>query len=310
MNIEILLATCNGEKYLEEQIDSILNQSFTDWNLIIRDDKSEDKTLQIIEKYIKKYPQKIFLIQDIESNFRLGAAQNFSKLLKYSSADYILFSDQDDIWLENKIKDSLEHMWNLESSNGKTLPILIHTDLSIVNTNLELIHPSYWQHQYLDPQRSALNHFLVRNLITGCTVIVNRALKNLAVPIPDTAYMHDWWLALVASAFGKISYLSEPTILYRQHSANEVGAQSKGIKHIINRFFKSQASRIYFSKTFIQSQAFLKNYNHLLAPEQSQLVSEYIKLNQLTWFQKRKYLFQCNCLDVELLRKIFILRCI
>jgi glycosyltransferase involved in cell wall biosynthesis len=310
MNVEILLATYNGEKYLEEQIDSILNQSFIDWNLVIRDDKSEDKTLHIIEKYVQKYPQKIFLIQDGESNSRLGASQNFSKLLKHSSADYILFSDQDDIWLSNKIKDSLEHMWDLESSWGKTLPILVHTDLSIVSRNLELIHPSYWQHQYLDPQRSNLNHFLVRNLITGCTILVNRALKNLAIPVPDAAYMHDWWLALVATAFGKISYLSESTILYRQHTSNEVGAQSKSFKDIISRFFESQRSKLYFQKTFKQSHIFLERYSSLLTPEQSELISEYIKLEKLTWLQKRKYLLQCNCLDVELLRKVFILRCI
>jgi glycosyltransferase involved in cell wall biosynthesis len=307
MNVDIVLATYNGDKYLEEQIDSILGQTFVDWNLIIRDDKSEDKTLQIIKKYVQKYPKKIFLIQDDEADSRLGASQNFSKLLKYSSAEYILFSDQDDIWLDNKIKYSLEHMWNLESSKGKALPILIHTDLSIVKANLELIHPSYWQHQYLDPQRSELNHFLVRNLITGCTVVVNRALKNLAIPVPDAAYMHDWWLALVAAAFGEISYLPESTILYRQHTSNEVGAQSKGLKDIISRFFQSRRSNLYFLKTFKQSQIFLERYSYLLTPEKYKLISEYVNLEKLNWLQKRKYLFQCNCWDVELLRKIFIL---
>ena len=307
MTTEILLATYNGEKYLEEQIDSIFSQTYTKWNLIIRDDESEDNTLQIIQKYIKKYPQKILLISGDYHKSRLGASQNFSTLLKYSTADYIFFSDQDDIWLKNKVRNSIELMRKLESSYGNTLPILIHTDLNVVNARLDCIHSSYWQQQHLDPVKSDLKHFLVRNLVTGCTVLINRSLRDLAIPIPVSAYMHDWWLALIATSFGKISYLPKSTVLYRQHTSNEVGAQSKRFKDIVSRLLRPR-SKNYFSKTYIQAQAFAEHFGYLLNSEQSTLISEYIRLDKLNWLEKRHYALQQNFWDIELLRKLFVLR--
>ena len=135
--IDILLATYNGESYLSSQLDSIINQSCDNWKILIRDDGSKDRTLEIIEWYTKKYNNQIFLIEDEKKN--LGVCGNFSELLNHSHADYAMFCDQDDIWFKNKIKITFQKMKEMENTYGSDCPILVHTDLMVVDKNLEKI---------------------------------------------------------------------------------------------------------------------------------------------------------------------------
>jgi len=223
--IDILLATYNGEKFISEQIKSIINQTYIDWKLIIHDDGSTDDTVKIIKRIQAKYPNKIKLIND---QLCFGRAKsNFEHLLKLSSSKYIMFCDQDDVWKKNKIQLTLNKLLDLEKLN-KNQPILVHTDLSVVDSKLNLINQSMWSLQKTNPKWSKqLNISLVQNSVTGCTIIMNQYAKEISLPIPKNAIMHDWWILLsVLKHNGTVDFLNISTIKYRQHNFNEVGAES------------------------------------------------------------------------------------
>lgn len=230
IKIDILLATYNGEKYIAEQIDSIMNQTYKDWNLIIRDDGSTDNTTKIIEEYKRLYPSKITLLKNNDKN--LGASMNFSKLVEYSNADYIMFCDQDDIWQSDKIKTTFNEMKRLENSQNNKIPLMVFSDLTIVDENLNIIAKSFWNSQKLDPIISqSLYKILAQNVVTGCTIMINKKAAKQFFPIPTKYILHDHWVAINICKFGKASYIDRSLIYYRQHSNNELGAINIGYKY-------------------------------------------------------------------------------
>ena len=221
--ISICMATYNGEQFLRQQLDSIFAQSNQDWQLLVRDDGSDDNTVHIIEDYAGRLPGKIKLITD--NGNHLGANLNFGKLLEHADAEYIMFSDQDDVWLPNKIELTLNAMKAAEQIYPDK-PILVHTDLQVMDSRLNVIADSMWRYQRLFPEvGDNLNMIMTHNVVTGCTVMINKKARAVSIPIPKEAILYDWWIALNVCKHGKIVYLSIPSILYRQHSDNQVGAQ-------------------------------------------------------------------------------------
>jgi len=216
----ILLSTYNGEKYLGAQLDSLIAQTTQDWIMLIRDDGSSDNTVSIIKQYCERDSRFIF-IKDYAGNVRVQ--QSFSLLMQQAlnrSEPFIFFCDQDDVWLPNKLSLQI----NLLKENNGT-PTLVHSDLRVVDSQLKTIHPSYLAYEKLARNTEfPLKTLLVNNYITGCTIGMNRALLTLAYPIPEHAFMHDWWCALCAAATGHIAFIAEPTILYRQHQQNTIGS--------------------------------------------------------------------------------------
>ena len=231
-SIDILLSTYNSEKHLEEQIDSIFNQTFTQWNLIIRDDGSIDGTLAYLNGLQAKYPDKIKLFVDNEN---VGVIKSFEYLLTYSKASYIMFCDHDDVWLPNKIETTFSKMQELENE-FPNLPILVHTDLTVVDKNFQIIHDSFWKFSKLDPKLlSNFDYLGVCNGITGCTMLMNRKAIDISLPISPNATMHDSWVGLCVSKLGKVGYVEDSTILYRQHEFNQIGAtEIKGTLNYVN----------------------------------------------------------------------------
>lgn len=214
--IAILLSTYNGEKYLSSQIESIRKQSINNWKLYIRDDGSSDSTTNIIKKYINLDKRIFFLNQDKTSNE--GVVNSFFELLIKVNARYYMFCDQDDVWDRKKIEKSLNRMKQLEGISA--IPTCVFSSLEVVDNNLN--------HKNYSPLRVWTDtvSLLFANCVTGCTIIINRELKdNLFLNKLDISkvWMHDWWIALVASVVGKLDYLDSPTIKYRQHGGNVVG---------------------------------------------------------------------------------------
>jgi len=231
-NISICLATYNGEKYLNQQVDSIFAQSNQDWQLLIQDDGSSDNTISIIEDYMARFPDRIRLITKKEC--RLGASLNFGRLLEYTDTEYIMFSDQDDIWLPNKIELTLNVMKATEQLYPDK-PVLVHTDLKVIDADSNTISDSMWSYQKLSPQiGNNLNKITAQNVVTGCAMMINRKAKAVAIPIPREAIMHDWWIAIKVAKHGKIAYVSTPSILYRQHPGNEIGPKRAQKINILN----------------------------------------------------------------------------
>ncbi|ORX22216.1 glycosyl transferase family 2 [Thermoanaerobacterium sp. PSU-2] len=299
--LDIILSTYNGEKYLKEQIESILNQTYKDWRLLIRDDGSCDRTLDIIEEYIKKFNGKIYFIND--SDKHLGASMSFFNLLKYSTADYIMFCDQDDVWLPNKIEITLNEMQNSEKFYPDK-PVLIHSNLKVVNVGLKIIDESFWKYQKLNPNLKRLNNLLIQNNVTGCTVMINRKLKDLLGTVLSNAIMHDWWLALVASSFGVVEYIDKPLILYRQHGANDTGAKRYKISYFINRSLKYDKAVKTINKIINQGKEFYSIYGNMLAKEQKDIVYNFITLFEVGKFKRIYRIFKYKFFKYGFLRNL------
>lgn len=219
MRVAVLLSTYNGDKYLETQLDSLLNQDFKTFTVYIRDDGSTDMTLSIIERYINLYPDFIKLIR----GGNIGVFRSFMSLLEEIEADYYMFCDQDDYWLENKISLSLKKIKELELQSPKK-PAIVFTDLKLVDTHLNVFSESAWKVSKTIPDL-ALQFLNVTCPMAGCTMLFNKFARDVSIPVSDKGWVHDYWVALcVAKEKGSvIGYVEEPLILYRQHGANVIG---------------------------------------------------------------------------------------
>ena len=242
MKVQILMPTYNAEKFITKQIETILKQTYKDFQLLICDDGSNDNTVNIIESFISR-DNRIVLIKN-ESN--LGYVKNYEKLLSLSTADYIFFSDHDDIWLENKIEDSL----NLLIKDNTDL---VFTDLTLITDDEQLIHNSYFKMMGLNYNRvnqDFLNH---TNICAGCTMGITKSLRDKVLPFKPEVKYHDQILCYLASINKGMSFLNKPTILYRQHSDNYLGAKTitGHIKHFSKINGKSYNSYLDFRKWVI-----------------------------------------------------------
>lgn len=234
--IAVLLATYNGEKYLEPQIKSIMNQSYKNFICYVHDDGSKDNTKKILEKYKKDYFDK-FVILDGPSQH--GSRDNFFYLLKNVEADYYFFADQDDYWYENKIEIMIQAIKEKEQNNR---PIYAFCDLEVVNDNLELIADSYMHYTGRAKKIFSPEYLFHRNYAPGCASVINKELRNLMIcnkNIYSQTEMHDWWGMLIASCFGEIYYVNKSLIKYRQHGNNVLGAQKyislEKLKKVVNK---------------------------------------------------------------------------
>lgn len=283
--VDVLLAAYNGFPFIACQVESILAQNHKNIHVIVRDDMSTDSTKRVLETYAHEYPEKITLLP---SDTQLGVKGNFSCLMHHSKANYIMFADQDDIWEENKVCKTLEAMKDLEKTHSSCTPLLVHTDLKVVDRDLNVLCPSFWQYLKIDPLKGhTLNRLLMQNVVTGCTTLINRPLLDLAAPIPEGSVMHDWWLALVAAAFGKIEAVSKSTMLYRQHGNNTLGAQ----KFLSYNYVKQGISRIWTPDAGKQAQAneMLMRYAGRLSKYQYKMLKAYKKLSR-AYFPKKAFL--------------------
>ena len=216
--IDILLASYNGEKYIQEQIESILKQTYTNFRLLISDDCSTDKTREILEEYQKKDSRITVFFQ--EKN--LGYIRNFEFLLKQIKNEYYMLSDQDDVWLPNKVEKSLEFLQKNDAD-------FVFGDLTVVNQDLKTIYPSFGDFMQLNKKIEKYINTnklcYLYNCITGCTIIAKSNLLDKILPLPTKSkYVpHDYWIGLISSLYGKTAYMTEKYILYRQHGNNQIG---------------------------------------------------------------------------------------
>ena len=230
--IDIALAVFNGESYLEPLIESVFAQTRTDFILSICDDGSTDATLEIVAAAARAHPGRVRLFA---CDGHVGPAANFSRLLARLDGDITLLCDQDDLWLSDKVETTVRAMARLEAQWGAATPLLVHTDLSVVASDLRMIDPSLARYQRLDPASSLLRQLLLGNVVTGCTLAMNRALRERVLPVPAQASMHDHWIALVASVLGRTAYVPRATLLYRQHDGNVIGAAGWSMRAIARR---------------------------------------------------------------------------
>lgn len=277
--VRILLAAYNGEKYIGQMIESILDQDFQDWQLVLSDDQSRDGTLSILEDYAKRYPDRII---HYRSGLHFGNAQgHFLHLLsRFADAPYIMFCDQDDVWHKEKVSGTLKKMKEIEEPS---VPAVVHTDLRVVDGQLRELAPSFLAYSGLSGNRLELKHLLVQNVVTGCTMMVNRPLAELAnAHRPEGAVlMHDWWLAMIGAALGKTGFWDQATIDYRQHGGNTVGAKdARSISYIMKKI-RNDGVRKAMEDTYAQAEVFLETFGERMTPEQRKTVADYAALKHM-----------------------------
>lgn len=235
--VAILMAAYNAEKYISEQIDSILTQTSSDWTLYIRNDGSTDDTQRIIDKYVSANPNKIIQIDRGGAN--LGCNKNFYRLLESVDADYYMFSDADDVWLPEKVERALNKIKSYESQ-FINMPILVHNDMIICDSNLNIIAPSLWEKEKLNPERfHSFSMLLVAPNVGGATSIFNSISKKYIFPVPsDNRIYFDHWISLTTAKHGKIFADKFPALKYRQHENQQCGIQDSHGDGIISNLYK------------------------------------------------------------------------
>lgn len=268
--IAILMSTYNGGHYLEDQIKSIINQTNHDWHLYIRDDGSSDNTTDIIQKYSTEHNNITFINEENINN--IGVVASFLSLLKNTNADYYMFCDQDDIWLKDKVEVSLQKMLKEDSS----IPLCAFSELKVVNADLKEIRLMNNTNVWFD-----FIHLLFGNCVTGCTMMINQTLKS-KIRITDTdiskIYMHDWWIALFASAFGKLLYIDNPTILYRQHESNVEGSKENTPTRLIKRTFNMKNEESGMISIFTMDKEFRRLFGSQLSGINKDYLNKYTDL--------------------------------
>ncbi|MBV8465906.1 MAG: glycosyltransferase family 2 protein [Burkholderiales bacterium] len=282
MTVDILLATYNGAKFLSGQLASIAAQTHGDWRLIARDDGSSDGTVEILKDFAGRYPERVRLLAN-DRDGPGGASANFGAMLDEVDADYVLFADQDDEWLPNKIAVLWAEMRRIEAAHAGC-PVLVHSDLVVTDSVLRTDASSFWSHMGLDPRAGAsFKRLMLENCVTGCASMINRQLIERARPIPAEAIMHDWWLALVASAFGVIGVVDTPTVRYRQHANNAVGARAASLPALMGSGIRQGwlTIRVSLACKRAQASSFLARYRDVLDPVQRETAEAFIALPQL-----------------------------
>lgn len=281
--IDILLATYNGEKYIEELLESIFSQSFKKFRLLICDDCSNDKTYSILKEYEKKDDR----IKLYKNNRNLGSDETFEFLLSRVESDFFMIADQDDIWLSDKIEKSLRKL--LENNSD-----LVFTDLEVVDKDLNLIYESFnkkmgYEYKIKKYINDGYKLEILSNVITGCTILAKKEWIEKILPIPKNInILYDYWIGLVISLNGKISYLPEATIKYRQHENNQVGARKytdtlntfdELRNHLINLRLKN-------FETFIQREEI---FNEIERHNNIQILKYYKFIKDKKYFCFREY---------------------
>lgn len=300
--VSIVMATYNGEKYIEEQIESILSSTYQDFELYIFDDGSKDSTMTILNNYQKQYPDKINISQN-QTN--LGVTHNFLYAINRTTADYIMLCDQDDVWKKDKIARTLKRMRQMEVQFEKELPIAVFTDAHVVDSNLNMIHESFFLSGRLNPRLTDLSHLLMENKLIGCTVMINAALRKVLQSscLPQKAKLHDGWLGLIASSLGKIGFIKEPTLLYRQHEANLVGNRNF-LSYVLNRISNMREQKRALLELQIQAGEFAQLYQNLIEQNKLELILRFSKLNQESFLGRRILIIRNRYLKSGIIRNI------
>ncbi|MFL1676655.1 glycosyltransferase family 2 protein [Paenibacillus dendritiformis] len=301
--VQVLLSAYNGELYITEQIQSILRQSYPHISILVRDDGSSDRTVELLQPFIEAYPDRIQLI----GGSNIGVVASFFELLRQSDpqADYFCFCDQDDVWLDHKI-ESAQRL--LKTYSGKE-PAMVFTATELTDNHLQ--KQGLWPKAPSKPP--SFYNALIQNIAVGATITINKAARDLFLNFSSVDHhkviMHDWWFYLIVSAFGHVVYDSDPSMLYRQHGNNVIGGSNSPLSKV------QQKLRSYLKhkgKHFLHHQAeeFYKVYGQLLDGEKKDQLEMFLAprkqlLRKLKFLRKSK-LYRQSVLEQWLFRILIV----
>jgi len=275
--ITVLMGTFNGEKYVGEQLDSLLGQTMLPDRILIHDDRSTDATSTILKEYRSAHPGLIDVVVNEENSG--GSGRNFMSMMTVVRDDYLMLCDQDDVWLPDKVQKSYEKMTQMEAQWGADVPCLMHSDLRVVDEDLTPEASSFRESTFANYDRTTLRDQLIQNTATGCTIMYNRALADFVTRTPNDMVMHDWWISLIAAAFGHMGHIDDCTILYRQHNENQIGVTDmRTWRYKFMRFFNPDQVKADIAKTYPQARQFLDFFADRLDPAQIKLLQDYCSI--------------------------------
>ena len=241
--VTVAIATYNGEKYIVEQIESILAQSYKNIEILVADDCSTDATFAILQSYASRYPGIVIS----RNHKRLGWVKNFEQLLKRSKGEYIAFSDQDDLWLPGKLSTAIEALEREDPSK----PLMFHSDLEVCSENMQRVHHSYFEMcSYTFSKEKQLDAMLGRCGVMGNTMVINQRLKSLALPFPEGLAAHDYWIALLNELYGKRVTYAKCLVRYRLHGSNTSNTADliRGRQHFLS-ILSREKTKLPFEKS-------------------------------------------------------------
>lgn len=296
--VEIVMASYNGEKYIKEQLDSIFLGNGQDFLLHVYDDGSTDNTGKILREYKKEYPNRLILHFNRENK---GAFRNFMEGFMNTKSDYVMFADQDDVWLPGKLMRTLKYMKYCEKKRGSDCPVTVFTDAIVTDADLCKTAPSFQTLSKYRTDRRSLSGLLMENKLMGCTMMMNKRVREYIWKLPEKARMHDWWIGLVTAAFGYIGYLDEPSLLYRQHGDNGVGSKDY-MGYLVDRFLSPVKQKEALRDTVRQAQEFLLIYGDKLSEKQRESLEDFAGLYDMGWIKRRKTVWKHGFLKSTFLR--------
>lgn len=273
--VHIVLASYNGEKYLSQQLDSIVAQDYENWIVEVCDDGSSDSTLAIVREYMER-DRRITLHQN-EHN--LGYVKNFMEGIRRSSADYIMLCDQDDIWFPDKISKTWEKAQEAQKqqTGGAEAPVLVYSDAINFDSESGEDRGRFHEMGRLNTKKVDTARLFMENKCIGCTIMVTGAIRSYLRELPEEIRVHDWWLALICSHFGKICYLDEPLLRYRQHAGNMIGGSSYS-SYFKERISKIREQRQALRDTVIQGKRFYEMYEERMEQKQKETAKHFAML--------------------------------
>lgn len=301
--VTIVMGTYNGEAYLEEQLESLLANSVTNWNLDIYDDGSVDGTEAIARKYEEKYPGKITFYRNASNK---GVTANFLNGARNARGEYVMFCDQDDVWMEHKIEQALGRIKQMEQEYGSRKPLLVFADAVVVDQDLIVTEPSFHLANHLNPHKTDLPHLLMENKCIGCTILFNRALREKLEVLPEHARVHDWWAALIAASLGEIGYIEEAGLLYRQHGKNVIGNQEFA-GYAVRRARQAGRQKLAVQACIRQGKELLDYFGGEMEPDKRECLRRFTELAEAGFWRRRIAVIRGKYWKSGLLRNLGLL---
>ncbi|MGN0746572.1 MAG: glycosyltransferase family 2 protein [Aristaeellaceae bacterium] len=274
--IDVLLAVYNGERFLPPLLQSLAAQDDAAFTVLVQDDGSTDGSPALLEAITAQDSR---FRPAAENGCHLGAKGNFISLIRQATGDYTALCDQDDVWERGRLSRCRRALEQAEARWGADTPLMVHSDSRLIDAEDAVLQESFFRHQGWDPAAVTLPRLIVQNNVTGCTLMMNAALRRLVAEHADPAsmHMHDWFIALTAAAFGHIVFLDEPLVRYRQHGVNVMGASrqtllQRGVK-ALGAWRKGKAR---IALTYRHTRAFRDAYGTLLPGEAAAVIDRYL----------------------------------
>lgn len=292
--VSVLLAAYHGAAYLPQQLASLQGQTLQQFRVLWQDDGSTDDTTAILAGISAGDCR--FLPGNAQG-MHLGAKGNFLSLMVQDDAPYTALCDQDDLWHADKLARCLAALQAAEAQYGADTPLLVHHDCRVVSAGGSVLRDSFFRHQGWDGSANTLPRLLVQNNVTGCTCMMNAALRRLVAEHAQAEhiFMHDWFIALTAAAFGHIVFVDAPLVDYRQHGSNVLGASRHGlIRRGLAALRAPERARERIALTYRQARAFREAYGDALPADAAAIVDDYLAIEHLPKMQRIAALKQGN----------------